>query len=474
VQVWKPHPYQLRAIAQCVQQPEGASALFLDPGLGKTSCSYGALAVLKQHGMFKRALVLAPRRPMLTTWPNERAKWSQFEGFTLSTAYGDADARRAALEADSDIVLSHYDLLASRGKVVGLVEMIEKLAEQRGEFPFDVLILDESTKIKNHATERFKSLRRIANRFTRRILLTGTPAPNGLHDLFGQITICDGGARLGHTVTKFRREFFRETYKPGVPVALWEPQDDAEDRIFAKIGDIALRMDAKDYLEMPGLLFNSVPVPLDRASIDTYKRVERDFIAKIGEGTITAANAAAFAMKLRQIASGTVYTDNGAEAIHNGKFEALLDLIEEQSGQPLLVAVAFRSEAERLQAFLLDAGFGEVPSIMGGISDAEAVRLERAWNAGELPILIAHPTTVAHGLNLQGGGSAVCWFSLTWSLEEFLQFNARVWRQGQKAKTCVIHMLCAQGTIDEQIAAVLTDKDATQKRLFDTLKELQQ
>jgi SNF2 family DNA or RNA helicase len=485
MQVWNPHHYQLRAMQLAVTRTDGAAAIFADPGLGKTSISYGVISILKEHGMFRRALVLAPRRPASSTWPKERSKWTQFKDFTIASALGEKADRQAALDAKTDILICHYDLLKSikyktkTGRIVesvGLVEMILAEYKRTGVFPFDLLILDESTKVKNSSTERYKALKQIAHLFERRILLTGTPAPNGLHDLYGQITIADGGKRLGTTLGKFRREYFTPEFIPGVPVPKWNPQATAEERIFAKIGDMALRLKAEDYIDMPERLFNTISVQAPADVMKTYRKVERDYIAGWKSGVIRASNAAASAMKLRQIASGTVYAEDENDArvveyLHDAKAEALLDLIEEQNGQPLMVCVAFRSEVEYLRNVLAEAGHGDVPYIIGGVSDKRANELEDKWNRGEIPVLLVHPTTVSLGLNLQAGGNAVCWYSLTWNLEEFDQTNRRVWRQGQQAKTCVIHMIATEGTIDQRIADTLSSKDADQSRLFKALTD---
>jgi SNF2 family DNA or RNA helicase len=474
MQVWNPHHYQLRAMQLAVTRTDGAAAIFADPGLGKTSISYGVISVLKEHGMFRRALVVAPRRPASSTWPKERSKWTQFKDFTIESAMGDRTSRERALQAKSDILITHYDLLATRSNVLGLVDMILDEEKRTGVFPFDVLILDESTKIKNSSTERYKSLKKIAHKFERRILLTGTPAPNGLHDLFGQITTADGGKRLGTTLGRFRKEYFTPEFIPGVPVPKWNPQRDAEQRIFAKIGDMALRLKAEDYIDMPERIFNTVTVQAPADVMKAYRKVERDYIAGWKSGVIKASNAAASAMKLRQIASGTVYAEDDSsnrvvEYLHDAKAKALIDLIEEQNGQPLMVCVAFRSEVEYLRNVLAEQGYGDVPYIIGGVSDKRANELEDKWNRGEIPVLLVHPTTVSLGLNLQAGGNAVCWYSLTWNLEEFDQTNRRVWRQGQQAKTCVIHMIATEGTIDQRIADTLSSKDADQSRLFAAL-----
>lgn len=476
MQVWNPHHYQLRAMELAVTRPDGAAAIFADPGLGKTSISYGVIKVLQDNGMFKRALVIAPRRPAASTWPKERAKWAQFKDITIASAMGDRNSRERAVQAKTDILITHYDLLSTRANVLGLVDMIEDEEKRTGSFPFDLLILDESTKVKNSSTARFKALKKIAHKFERRILLTGTPAPNGLHDLFGQITIADGGVRLGTTVSKFRREYFIPEMKPGVPVPIWHPKADAEPRIFAKIGDMALRLKAEDYIDMPERLFNTINVQAPADVMKAYRKVERDYIAQWKSGHITAANAAASAMKMRQIASGTVYAQDEdgervTEYMHDAKAGALVDLIEEQNGQPLMVCVAFRSEVEYLRNVLAEQGYGDVPYIIGGISDKRANELEDQWNAGKIQVLLVHPTTVSLGLNLQAGGNAVCWYSLTWNLEEFDQTNRRVWRQGQQAKTCVIHMIATEGTIDQRIADTLSGKDADQNRLFTALAD---
>jgi SNF2 family DNA or RNA helicase len=476
MQVWNPHHYQLRAMQLAVTRTDGACAIFADPGLGKTSISYGVISVLKEHAMFRRALVVAPRRPASSTWPKERSKWAQFKDFTIASAMGDRNERQRALQSKTDILITHYDLLATRANVLGLVDMILDEEKRTGVFPFDVLILDESTKIKNSSTERYKALKKIAHKFERRVLLTGTPAPNGLHDLFGQITIADGGVRLGTTLGKFRREYFVPEFIPGVPVPKWNPQATAEDRIFAKIGDMALRLKAEDYIDMPERLFNTITVQAPADVMKVYRKVERDYIAGWKSGVIKASNAAASAMKLRQIASGTVYAeDEGSERVteylHDAKARALLDLIEEQNGQPLMVAVAFRSEVQYLRDVLVEQGFGDVPYIIGGVSDKRANEIEDKWNRGEIPVLLVHPTTVSLGLNLQSGGNAVCWYSLTWNLEEFDQTNRRVWRQGQQAKTCVIHIIATEGTIDQRIAETLSNKDADQSRLFKALTD---
>ena len=306
-------------------------------------------------------------------------------------------------------------------------------------------------------------------KFKMRVALSGTPTPLHIGDLFGQVYACDIGARLGSGITKFRTEFMQPKWIPGVPVPTWEPQPGADKRIFDKLDGMALRLSSEDHLSMPELIRNTITVDMPDAVMGFYKRLKRDLVLYLDEGKVTAANAAAASMKLRQMASGIVYTDAGAKPIHSAKVDALLDLLEEQQGQPLLVATGFRSEVAHLQRVLHDAGYGDVPALMGGVSDGYADRVIMLWNTGHLPVLLCHPTTVAHGLNLQAGGHSVCWFSMTFNLEEFIQFNARVWRQGQPSPHVIVHHIAAAGTIDSHIDEVIRHKDAKQEALFDAL-----
>jgi SNF2 family DNA or RNA helicase len=458
---WLAKPYQKQAIQHGLNcfKADGACALLLDPGLGKTSISLAIFTVLKARGAVQTLLVLAPRRAMLHTWPTEIAKWDQFKHLRVSLMHGNPQERLAGLNASADVYLMHYDNLHWLA-----------LALQGREAPFDVLVLDESTKVKNPSTRRFKSLFHMLPRFKMRVALSGTPTPLHIGDLFGQIYACDMGARLGSGITKFRTEYMNPKWIPGVPVPNWEPQRDAEARIFDKLDGMALRLSSKDHLQMPELIRNTITVDMPPEAFRQYRTLKRDLVVDIEGGKVTAANAAAGSMKLRQMASGIVYMQDGyAQIIHEAKIEALLDLLEEQQGQPLLVATGFRSEVEHLQRVLRTAGYGTVPALVGGITDAYADRVILAWNTGRLPVLVCHPTTVAHGLNLQSGGHSVCWFSMTFNLEEFIQFNARVWRQGQPSPHVIVHHIAARGTIDSHVDEVVRAKDARQTALFDAL-----
>lgn len=450
---WTPHDYQMRALTSMVSLP--GFGLFAHPGLGKTSTALAAYSVLKENGAARGMLVVAPLRPCYKVWPSEIAKWADFRGLSCTVLHGSKKEDRLK-GPQCDVYVINYE---------GLAWLEGQLGKMK-DWPFDVLCLDESTKIKNTQTVRFKTMKRLRNRFSHIWALTGTPAPNGIENLFGQIFMLDGGERLGQFVTYFRREYFIEDRQNG-GYSLWFPRPDTQDRVQAKIADITLALRAEDYLTMPKRIENRIEVDLPADALRVYKGVEDEFFAELGSGVVTAANAAAKGMKLRQITGGAVYGTEGAAGLHDAKLEALADLIEEQEGQPLLIAVQFQHEVERIRAYLKDKN---IPYLGGGVSIANSNRIVDDWNAGKIPVLLAHPTSVAHGLNLQAGGNAVCWFNLTWNLEEFDQFNARVYRQGQ-TKPVTFHYIVARDTIDDNVLTALRAKDRTQKALMQALKE---
>jgi SNF2 family DNA or RNA helicase len=323
---------------------------------------------------------------------------------------------------------------------------------------------------------RFKALKELLPLFPRRVILTGTPAPQSVQDLFSQFQIVDLGARLGRFITHFRKQFMDSELiriGGGRSIEKWHGKANADELVFRKIGDVALRLQAEDYISMPAISYNVIPVELPSQARKVYNQLAEDLVAKTAGGaSLTAVTAAAAVMKLRQITNGWAYAEEGSTFVHDAKIDALADLVEEQSGTPLLVAVAFLHEVPAIRKALkavLPEGT-EVPYLGGGVSHAEADRIVAAWNRGELPVLLAHPTSVSHGLNLQAGGHALCWFGLTWNLEEHIQMNARVYRQGQ-SKPVVIHYLTAKDTVDEDIARALASKADVQSAILNRLKK---
>lgn len=457
---YAPHPYQLKAIQLMCANP--SACLFLDPGMGKTSSALAAFDVLRDHGAAQAMLVVAPIRPMTLTWPNEVAKWADFAHLRVSVIHGSPAKREAAMRKEADIYLINPENLQW---LAGL-----RNKESRWGIQPNVLVVDESTKFKNARSQRFGALESLLPAFDRRYILTGTPAPQSVEDLFGQVKLVDDGARLGRYITHFRRQFcWAEEVRigGGRTITKWHAKDDAADRVFAKLGDIALRLQAEDYLSMPTISYNTIEVPMPGAVKVAYDRMAEELFAKTASGaTLTAPTAAAAVMKLRQISNGVAYDEEGSGVmLHDAKIDALRDLVEEQSGQPLLVAVAFLGEVRAIR----DALGQDIPYLGGGVSRGAADDIVARWNQGRIPVLLAHPTSVAHGLNLQAGGHAVCWFGLTWNLEEYLQFNARVYRQGQDKPVMIHHIAC--GAIDLRIADALVAKGDVQSAILNQLKE---
>jgi SNF2 family DNA or RNA helicase len=451
-----PHAYQV-ACAKHIIANTGAG-IFAEPGLGKTAITLMAVKALLDAGQVKGVLIVAPLRVCYSVWPQQVAGWDAFSGLKVALLHG--KGKDAALASKADVYVVNYD---------GLKWLGEALAKRNGALPFDMLVLDESTKVKHGDTLRFKTLKALRPAFKRVVALTGTPAPNGAHDLWGQVYMLDAGERLGRFVTHFRRTFFDEVR--GFGYSEWKPRRDTGARVQGKIADICRYLKAEDYLSMPRLTFNDIEVDLPSAARKVYAKVEADFFATLGDATVSAAHAAAAGMKLRQVCGGHVYDgEHEAHTLHTAKVDALLDLVEEQEGEPLLVAVGFKHEADAIRA-ALKAKLGiDAPYLGGGISPQASDRIAADWNAGKLPVLLAHPTSVAHGLNLQAGGHCVAWFTLSWNLEEYLQFNGRVYRQGQP-KPVIVHHLVARDTIDQRVAAKLRDKDGAQRSLLAGFRE---
>jgi SNF2 family DNA or RNA helicase len=441
-------PFQRRVIERMLAAP--CFGAFLSPGAGKTGITLAVLEALKRTGQMRGALVIAPQRPLRKTWRQEGEKW----GFDLSFAlvHGTQKQRLDALFSRADVYLINPE------NVAWLAGFLDEALP-----PFDVLVVDESQRFKNSQTQRYKALQKLLPRFRRRYCLSGTPAAEGLMDLYAQIRLLDNGKRLGRTLTAFR-----DAYCVGIPqwagYMRWELREGADREIQAKIADICYRLDAADYIEMPDRRDNDVRIE-SRATIDAERAIFRGTFPGL-----TSANEAAKITSARQASGGAVYLDDHTVAeLHHDKLDALADLVDEQQGDPILIAVAFRHEIPRVAARLKKVLRVDVPHIAGGVSSGAADRLIESWNAGKLPALIVHPGSVSTGLNLQAGGRAIVWYSLPWSLDEYIQTNARVWRQGQR-RGVIIHHLIVEGSIDEVVLAALRQKGITQEDLYHELE----
>lgn len=440
-----PHDYQRYAAEFIITHP--ISALLLDMGLGKTSITLTAINdLLFDSFEIHKVLVVAPLRVARDTWSAEIEKWEHLKNLQYSVVVGPAQERLKALCTPADIYIINR-------------ENIQWLVEESGlTFDFDMAVIDELSSFKNHQSKRFKAFMKVRPKLKRIVGLTGTPASNGLMDLFAEFKLLDMGERLGRLIGKYRNAYFQPDKRNGMVVYSYKPLPVAEQRIYDKISDITISMKATDHLKMPELISAEYMVQLSENEKEKYDRLKKDLIFSTEDNEVTAANAASLSNKLSQMANGAVYSDDGETVhIHDRKLDALEDIIESMNGRPLLVAYWFKHDLERIKKRF------EIREIKSSedISD---------WNSGKIPVALIHPASAGHGLNLQSGGSTLVWFGLTWSLELYQQTNARLWRQGQTADTVVIQHIIAKSTIDEQIMKALKTKDTTQAALITAVK----
>jgi len=422
-------------------------------GLGKTAITLAAINELKYNRWsVARVLVIAPKKVAEATWSVEAQKWDELRHLRVIPVMGTAAQRIRALHTPGDV------WVIGRDNVSWLVDYY------RNDWPFDMVVLDESTSFKNSQSKRFKALKLVRSRIRRVVLLTGTPAPNGLEDLWAQIYLLDGGQRLGRTLTEYRKIFFHQDPSwPGQPYRTYSPLTGADEQIRRLISDICVSLKSEDYLQLPERVDSYVPVMLDEPARKAYKRFERDMLLEVDESTITAQTAAVLNGKLLQLCSGAVYDTEGNPAyIHNCKLEAFDELLEQLGSEHALVFYWFQHERGRLLDRL--AGAGRRVRVYQNAADADA------WNAGEVDVLLAHPASCAYGLNLQAGGHHIVWFGYpNWNLELYQQANARLHRQGQ-THPVIIHHLVVQGGMDEDVVAALHAKGDGQEALMQALK----
>lgn len=453
---WTPHNYQKQAVKFCLERQCGG--LFLSPGLGKTTIMMAVAKIFKHKKLTKAGLVVAPLRVCYGVWLKEAQKWDDFHELKVTVLHGpDKDF---LLQQKSDIYVINPE---------GLPWLFAKLTKQpKIAWPFDWLVIDESTKFKNGRSVRFKMLKAVLGKFRRRYILTGTPAPNGLMDIFSQVYILDQGLALGRYITNYREKYFDQTGFGGYTYQL---RPGAEKQIHKRLAPLVLRMDAKDQLELPPLIIQDIEVELPPDAMKRYIEMEVRLFTVLDDERVTAPNKAVAVNKCLQIAAGGIYQEDVGDGrkwihIHDAKTEALVDLVEELQGKPALIAYGYHHDRDRI-----NKGLGkDVPYIGGGVSPKRGQELETKWNKGELPQLLGHPASIAHGLNLQGTNAAVIFYSLTWDLEQYAQFIQRAWRQGQKERV-VVYRIISKKTIDEVVIATLKHKDKTQNRLLDALNK---
>lgn len=447
---FKPHGYQAYSIQRMIDTPYIGA--FLDMGLGKTVITLTALHSLKYYRFcIRKALIIAPKKVAENTWTKERDKWNHLKDLRISVVLGSAKERRAALDAPADIYITN------RENTKWLVDLYKH------DWPFDVVVLDESSSFKNHQSQRFKALKAIRPRISRLIELTGTPSPKGLIDLWAQIYLLDGGKRLGRTISVYREIFFLPDKRNQTTIFSYKPREGAEDAIYKALSDICISMKAEDYLELPECIYDDIPVTLDKKAQKAYEQLEKDMLLEVDEDELVTANtAASLTGKLLQLCNGAVYDEDGAVVpIHDCKIEALLETIEQLNGQHAIIYYHFQHDRDRILSALEKSGLS--------VRVYKDAREENDWNAGKIDILLAQPSSCGYGLNLQDGGHHIIWFGLTWNLEEYQQANKRLHRQGQQFPV-IIHRLITQHGTDEDVVHSLESKDSVQESLLTALK----
>lgn len=463
-----PRDYQQAAVAHLLRHPKAGLAAGM--GTGKSAVTLTTINRLRLVEDVCPVLILAPKRVCITTWPDEVAKWDDFRHLKISVVVGTEEERYAALTPGAHLYVMNYE------NVPWL------LKQQATAWPYRMVVADESTKLKAHDAVWFKGkpgykevmpdgrmvrvppkpgLAHMARITPRWINLSGTPAPNGLQDLWSQTYLLDQGERLGHNITAFRDRWFRRD-RTGFK---YEPLPHAEPEIHAALKDLWLTIKAEDYLDLPPLVENVVRAPLPEPVMRAYRQMQKTFLMHLRDGTVEAANAAVLSGKLLQAANGAMYHDDQTwEEIHAAKIQALEDVIEEAAGAPVLVAYQFKSDLARLQAHFKTAR----------VLDANPQTL-LDWNAGRIPVLLAHPASAGHGLNLQDGGCILAFFGLTWNLEHHDQIIERIGptRQVQAGhpRTVFVHYIVAPGTVDELVMKRIKTKKSVQDIFLEAMKE---
>ena len=443
-----PHKYQSIALERIYKTPK--IGLMLDMGLGKTVITLTAIEdVIYNRFELGKVLVIAPLRVAEDTWSRESMKWDHLRHLRISKVLGTPQQRRKALAQDADIYI------INRENVVWLTNELSSVGTA---WDFDMVVIDELSSFKSPKAQRFKALKKYIS-FSKRVIgLTGTPAPNGLIDLWSQIYLLDGGERLGKTVTGFRARYFLPDKRNQTTIFSYKPKAESESAIYDKISDICVSMSAEDWLDMPERVDSVQHVQLSGKELSMYEEFEKEQYLEFRQGAITAATAAALTNKLLQFANGAVYFSDGSYKVTSDKkLDALSEIVDTSQGQPILCFYSYRHDCERiLKRFK-------------GAKKLESAEDIAKWNAGEIPLLLAHPAGAGHGLNLQDGGHIIVWFGLTWSLEQYQQANARLHRQGQK-HTVVIHHLITDGTMDSKVLDSLQGKKDVQDELLESLK----
>ncbi len=451
--IYKPYEYQKAALKWIMNKPQ--CALLLDMGLGKSVITLTAIRQLIDECEINTCLVVAPKKVAESTWTAEAQKWEHLHSLHVAKVMGTEKQRNTALEEKADVY------------VIGRDSFVWLVGKYKGVLPFDMLVIDELTSFKSSKSQRFKAMRMARPTVHRVVGLTGTPAPNGLIDLWAQMYCIDMGERLGKSVTKYRDAYF-DCHRWNNMIIRCDIKKGCAEVIKRKIEDICLSMQAKDYLQLPDLMTHTEKITLSAKARKEYEAFEREKVLEFselheGESTNILANSAAGLMnKLSQFANGAVYDDeHNVHEIHNEKLDKLSEIVEATNGSPVLVFYQYKHDASRIMRHLK----GMTVRLY---EDAETLK---AWNEGQIDVLLAHPASTAFGLNMQQGGHYIVWFSTGWNLELYQQANARLHRQGQTCPVQVYKLICS-GTVDERADNALTNKHSVQQGLLDSLNYL--
>ena len=447
---YKPHTYQNRLKDFIIDHRY--AFLTVDMGLGKTVTTLTAVReLIEEYLEAERVLVIAPKSVAENTWTSECAKWDHLAHLRVSVVMGTEAQRLKALDAPADLYVINRD------NVVWLVD------HYGATWPFDTVIIDESSSFKNPQARRFKALRRVRPMLRRLVLLTGTPSPNGYMDLWAQMWLVDMGQRLGRTLTAYRGKYFKPGRSNGHTVYNWILNPGASDAIGQLMADVTVSLKAEDWIEVPDLIETDVRIALGSKELAQYKTFERDQVLSLGNEDIVAITAAALATKLLQFTGGAMYDDDhNWHPVSDAKLRALEDILEAADGDPVLVFYQYRHELERLQEYfkaLHPVTFSGEPEIL------------QEWNTGRVPLMLCQPASVQYGLNMQAGGHIIVWYTPTWNLEQYQQANARLHRQGQGRPVLCYRLIC-EGTIDERVVGTLKGKDGAQERLLELIRGL--
>lgn len=445
------HDYQARAIDWCMNKPR--CGLFLPMGAGKTVITLSAVSKLKDAGEVNKVLIIAPIRVARTTWPAEIEKWEHTKHLTYTVIDGSEKKRLQALQNQSDIFII--------GK-----EQVKWLVDTCGsKWPFDMVVVDELSTFKNHQAQRFKALKKVAKKFKRFIGLTGTPAPRGIPDLWSQIYLIDAGNRLGKSIGSFRKTYLIPERSNGYIVYSWAVREGAQKEIEQKISDVVMSLDQSECCELPDLSFINVNITLSKTLKRNYDNFKKELVLELDDNELTASNLGVLCGKLLQYTSGQIYTHDSfkpLETIHDEKLKALDDLLTSANGEPVIIYYYFKHELDRIIS-LLESNSLRYSTLE---KDSDLAR----WNNHELDVLLLHPASAGHGLNLQAGGSVLIWYTLpNFNLELYQQANARLYRQGQMEKVRVYHLL-VEDSIDIDMMNALEKKEVTQSSLLDALR----